>query len=89
MPLSRTQMLIFNRRKKKIVVVEKNASKEQSSTITIPSPSVAGESDESTISHPSEQKTDSFVFAVRRTKHPAEEVTCAPPQHTHTHTDAT
>ncbi|CAG13451.1 unnamed protein product, partial [Tetraodon nigroviridis] len=44
------------------------------------------ESDESTISRPSERKTDSFVFAVRRTKHPAEEVTCA---HTHTHTDAT
>lgn len=61
-------------------MVEKNDSKEQSSTITIPSPSVAGDSDESTISHPSERKTDSFVFAVRRTKHPAEEVTCA---HTH------
>lgn len=58
-------------------MVEKNASKEQSSTITSLSPSVAGELDESTISHPSEQKTDSFVFAEKRTKHPAEEVTCA------------
>lgn len=76
-------------------MVEKNASKEQSSSITLPSPYVAGESDESTISHPSERKTDSFVFAVKRTKHPAEEVTCAPNtharahKHTHTQTDAT
>lgn len=70
-------MLIFNRGSgKKRVVVEK----EQSSTITSPSPSVAGESDGSTISHPSERKTDSFVFAERRTKHPAEEVTCATTQ---------
>lgn len=58
-------------------MVEKNASKEQSSTVTSPSPSVAGESDGRTISHPSERKTDSFVLAERRTKHPAEEVTCA------------
>lgn len=69
-------MLIFNRGFGR-VVVEKNASKEQPSTITIFSPSVAGESDESTISHPSERKTDSFVVAERKTKYPAEEVTCA------------
>lgn len=55
-------MLIFNRGLGR-VVVEKNASKKQSSTIAILSPSVAGESDESTISHPSKRKTDSFVFA--------------------------